>query len=280
MIPGSVHGIAAVVIQGKPFPLPAMKEAIIAAYSKLEGTEFPAGGKGVRDAYRVFTSGLLALNKALEETPGIGCEFAYPWVNLLLQGLNLSEFAHLATAGIKEELASPIHRHARRDPRGRWHYQWTSGARLYPEMKDLATRWQERGGEVVVSTASNRHLVEKIIAMTAFPCRRVIGMELAVTGNRFGRALAPGLRPNLGRGKVANIHDRLESEPVLVAGDSSNDYEMLISFPSTRMRLVVDRHAGGKIELLTRRALAGENGYLAQKIDPRRGEFKAAAGRD
>ena len=54
-----------------------------------------------------------------------------------------------------------------------------------------------------------------MIAMTAFPCRRVIGMELEIVGGRFGRALAPGLRPNLGRGKVDNIRRRLKTGPML-----------------------------------------------------------------
>ena len=67
--------------------------------------------------YRVFTSGLLALNRALEETPGIGCEFAYPWVNLLLQGLPLADFDRLAAAVIERELHAPLRRHALSDPR-------------------------------------------------------------------------------------------------------------------------------------------------------------------
>jgi len=275
-IPDTINDIDHVLIKGMPYPLKKMKNAVFAAYEQLL-QEAPAKGReGVDESYRVFTSGLLALNRALEETPGIGCEFAYPWVNLLLQGLSLAEFDRLAKAVIEEELISPLSRHAVNDPLRRWHYEWTGGIRLYPEMKNLAVAWQDHGGAVVISTASNRRLVEKMIAMTGFPCRRVIGMGLALAGDRFGRVLETGLRPNLGAGKVANIRALLENEPVLVAGDSRNDYEMLSTFPSTRMRLIVNRQAGGKIALLCRRALAGEKGYLAQEIDPQRGEFKAA----
>jgi hypothetical protein len=127
----------------------------------------------------------------------------------------------------------------------------------------------------VVSTASNRRLVEKMIAVTAFPCRQVIGMELAVAGRRFAGALKPGLRPNLGAGKVLNLRSRLDREPALVAGDSSNDYEMLSSFAATRLRLVIDRSAGGRITAIVRRARSGEAGFLCQEIDPRRGAFRA-----
>ncbi|HUU05896.1 MAG TPA: haloacid dehalogenase-like hydrolase [Patescibacteria group bacterium] len=274
MIPDSVNGVASVIINQKPFPLDKMKEAIVASYGELEAKTSHGGRIGFGDNYRIFTSGLLALNKSLEETPGIGCEFAYPWVNGFLQGLTLTEFEQMATTVIDQELRNPIRRHIRNDPRRRWRYEWTGGVRLYQEMKDLAAAWEDRGGAVVISTASNRQLVEKMIAMTAFHCRRVIGMGPATAGNRFGLVLELGLRPNLGTGKVANIRNLLKNEPVLVAGDSRNDYEMLSSFPSTRMRLIVNRHAGGKIALLCRRALAGEKGYLAQEINPQQGEFK------
>jgi phosphoserine phosphatase len=274
MIPDHVNGIASIIIKKKPFPLNKMKEVLVISYRELEDKNSQGGRIRSGDNYRIFTSGLLALNRALEETPGIGCEFAYPWVNLLLQGLSLVEFDRLANTVIKEELINPLSRHAVSDPLQRWSYEWTSGIRLYPEMKDLAAAWQDRGGAVVVSTASNRQLVEKMIAMTAFPCRRVIGMGLAIAGDHFGHIMEPGLRPNLGAGKVANIRALLEDEPVLVAGDSSNDFEMLSSFTSTRMRLIINRQAGGRIDFLCCRALAGENGYLAQEINPQQGEFK------
>ncbi len=279
-VPDTIHGINHVLIQGKPFPLKKIKDAVFTAYKHLKAGMTAGGRTGVDENYRVFTSGLLALNRALEETPGIGCEFAYPWVNLLLQGMTLAEFDRLAASVIAEGLDAPLGRRVIIDPLGRWRYAWTGGVRLYPEMKDLAACWRERGGEVVISTASNRRLVEKMIAMTSFPCRQVIGMELKVAGDRFGRSLAAGVRPNLGPGKVANIRRRLPGEPVLVAGDSGNDYEMLVSFPGTRLRLVIDHGAAGKIALLSRRARAGENGYLAQEIDLKRGEFRARASRD
>jgi phosphoserine phosphatase len=277
-LPEEIRGVGLILVQGRPFPLKTIKKAVCTAYERLKRKYSSALKENLDKDYRIFTSGLLALNRALEETPGIGCGFAYPWVNLLLQGLPLDEFDRLAVSVVEEELANPLRRHVLSDPLGRWRYAWTGGIRLYPEMRDLAARFRERGGRVVVSTASNRQLVEKMASLTAFPCQSVIGMELKVAGGRFGRSLAPGLRPNLGLGKVANLRRRLEGEPALVAGDSGNDYEMLVSFPGTRLRLVIDRHAGGRIALLARRARSGEKGLLAQKINPRRGEFRAAPG--
>jgi len=280
MVPDRIHGIGHVRIKGRPFSLKKMKNAVFRAYARLK-TGSPSCEKSrIDEDYRIFSSGLLALNRALEETPGIGCEFAYPWMITLHQGLTLPEFDRLATSVIQEELRNPIVHRSLADPLKRWRYDWTSGIRPYPEMRDLADRWQERGGKVVVSTASKRQLVEKMIAKTGFPCQQVIGMELEIAGGRLGRVLKPGLWPNLGKGKVANIRARLAGEPTLVAGDSSNDYEMLTAFRSTRVRLLIDRRGRGKIALARRRARAGENGYLAQEIDPKLGTFKAARRRE
>jgi phosphoserine phosphatase len=276
-VPDTINGIGTLRLNGRPYSLKKMKEAVFAAYGNLRSRHSAVVHGRSDDDYRVFTSGLLALNRALEETPGIGCEFAYPWVNTLLQGLTPAELDEIAAGVIAGELRQPLRRRAVQDPQRRWRYDWMDGIRLYPEMRDLAACWQERGGRVVVSTASFRKLVERMIALTAFPCRQVIGMELALAGGRFGRGLQPGLRPNLGKGKVANIRNRLAREPVLAVGDSSNDFEMLTAFPATRLRLVIDRHAPGRIRDLVRRAREDEEGWLAQRIDRRHGTFKAAS---
>jgi len=273
MIPDSVNGVASVIIRQRPLLLRQMKETIVAAYTELEAGAFRVSRLEARDCYRIFISGLLALNRAFEVTPGIGCAFAYSWVNGFLRGISMPEFAALAATVIEQELRAPIRRRSRCDTLHRWSYNWSSGIRLYPEMKALAKELANRGGKVVVSTASNQALVEKMIAVTGFTCQRIIGMALTIENGRFGPGLQAGLLPNLGSGKVANIRKQLEQEPALVAGDSDNDTEMLSSFPATRMRLIIQRSGGQKITVLTGKALAGEPGYLLQKTDHRLGKF-------
>jgi phosphoserine phosphatase len=276
-IPDTIAGVGRVLLNGQPFSLQELKRTVFSAYGRLLRRP-PRAEAGRRDDdFRVFASGLLALNRALEETPGIGCEFAYPWVNTLLQGLSPAELDELAAGVIARELRQPLRRRALVDPRRRWRYDWLDGVRIYPEMRELAACWRERGGRVVVSTASNRQLVERIVAMTGFPCHEIVGMELAVAKGRFTPRLKPGLQPNLGPGKAANLRARFRSEPALVAGDSSNDYEMLTAFPATRLRLVLDRRRPGRIARLVCRAISGETGYISQEIDLRRGTFKTAA---
>jgi len=274
-LPDRVNGVGHLSLQGGRYPLARVRDEVFSALDRLQRRPIAEEAESGRTDFRIFSSGLLALNRALEETPGIGCAFAYPWVNTLLQGFSSAELERIASQVAAREGRAPLRRRAVLDPAGRWRYDWLDGVRLYPEMRDLAACWRARGGEIVVSTASNRRLVERTIAVAGFPCSRVIGMELALAGGRFAGRILPGTEPNLGAGKVANIRRLLAREPVLAAGDSGNDYEMLTSFPATRLRLVIDRRAGGRIRELVRRARAGEAGFLAQEVDPRRGAFRA-----
>lgn len=276
-LPDRVNGVGRVRLRGGALPLKKIRDEVFAALDRLQRRPVAEDdGRSLEDG-RVFASGLLALNRALEETPGIGCAFAYPWVNFLLQGFSPGELDLLSSLVVGRELCAPLRRRAVLDPRRRWRYDWLDGVRLHPEMADLAARWRERGGRVVVSTASNRRLVERAAAGAGFPCDAVIGMELATRDGRFVARLAAGARPNLGAGKVANLRRRLGREPVFVAGDSGNDLGMLTAFRATRLRLVVVRGGGGPLRPLISRARAGERGYLAQEVDARRGAFRACS---
>jgi phosphoserine phosphatase len=250
-----------------------MKDEIARAHKKISALGAIAAKAELSGPYQDFCAGLLALNRGLETTPGIGCEFAYPWVNQFFREMTPGELTQMASTVINEQLRVPIRELSISDTRQRWSYAWDSGIRIYREMKDLAAVFLDRGAEVVVSSASNRQLVEKMIVMTAFPCRRVIGMALPVSDGRFGAGLETGLRPNLGPGKVENIRFHIGREPVFAAGDSDNDAELLSSFASTRMRLIVGRGSGKKIAALARRALAKEAGYLWQGVDKCKGKF-------
>jgi phosphoserine phosphatase len=277
-LPDRVNGVARLSLAGRRVALARVRDEVFSALDRLQRRPVSGDDGRCRNDFRVFTSGLLALNRALEETPGIGCAFAYPWVNTLLQGFSPAELERVAAQVAEREEHAELRRRAVIHPGGRWRYDWLDGVRPYPEMRGLAACWQARGGEVVISTASNRRLVERAIAIAGFPCSRVIGMELALENGRFANRIPPGMAPNLGAGKVANIRRLLAMEPILVAGDSSNDYEMLTAFPATRLRLVIDHRAKGRVRELVRRARAGAAGFLAQAVDTRRGGFCAPGG--
>lgn len=271
IIPDQVNGIGRVRINGQAFPLRQVKEQVVHAYEKIAGRALAEIRSS--DAYRDFSAGLLALNRGLEETPGIGCEFAYLWTINFFEGFRPLEVRRLAAEVIRGELGSRLQNQTWSDSRQRLLYRWTAGFRPFPEMADLSQVLKKAGCRVVVSTASNPLIVESMLPHTGFAAERVIGQTSGLARGRMLGTLAPGLQSNFGGGKVENLRSRLEREPVFAAGDSPGDYEMLTAFPGTRLKLLIRRPRPGKMAALYRRALSGDPHFLLQDIDRKLGKF-------
>ena len=244
IIPGRVHGIERVNISGKSWPLRRLKERIVRAYERIAGRALAriAGS----DDHLDFSAGLLALNHGLEQTPGIGCEFAYLWTVHFLEGFRPAEVRQLAQEVARQELQSPLQGRSWNDSRRQLAYRWTVGIRPFPEMADLSRVLKEAGCRVLVSTASNPLIVEAMMPSTGFAAERVLGQAAGMAKGRLLGTLAPGLKSNFGSGKVENLKRALDREPVFTAGDSPGDYEMLTAFPGTRLKLLIRRAAAGK----------------------------------
>jgi phosphoserine phosphatase len=274
IIPDQVHGIDHINVNGQPIPLPQVKGQIVSAYEKIFDralTEIRASA-----AHRDFSAGLLALNRGLEETPGIGCEFAYPWIINFLQGFSPAEVYRLAIEVIDSELQSGIENRTMSDSREQLLYHWTAGIRCFPEMADLARILKKAGCRVIVSTASNPLIIETMMQRTGFAAELVIGMASGLENGILQGTLAPGLAPNFGPGKVENMCRLLDQEPVFAAGDSSGDYEIMTAFPGTRLKLLIRRRQPEKMVTLYKKALAGDRQYLLQDVDLATGQFLAA----
>jgi phosphoserine phosphatase len=271
IIPDRVNGIGHVLINGLALPLRRIKEQVVGAYKKIVGRSLAEIGPG--DAFRDFSAGLLALNRGLEETPGIGCEFSYLWTVNFLQGFRPAEVRRLAEEVIRHELQSRLENRTWSDSRQRLRYSWRAGIRLFPEMTDLSRALRSSGCRVIVSTASNPLIIEAMIPLAGFSAGLVLGQASGTARGRLLGTLAPGLRSNYGKGKVENLLRRLDREPALAAGDSPGDYEMLTAFPATRLKLLIRRPRPEKMAALYRRALGGDPHFLVQDVDRRRGEF-------
>ena len=271
IIPDQVNGIDRVQINGRALPLRQVKEQVVNAYEEIAGRTLAEISSG--EAYRDFSAGLLALNRGLEETPGIGCEFAYLWTVNFLQGFRPAEVRRLARKVIRQEMRSRIQEQTWCDSRQRLHSSWTSGVRPFPEMTDLSRVLKKAGCRVVVSTASNPLIVEAMIAATGFMAERVIGQASGMAKGRLLGTLAPGLQSNFGSGKVENLRQGLDREPVFAAGDSPGDHEMLTAFPATRLKLLIRRSRPGKMTGLYHRALDRDPHFLLQDIDSGLGKF-------
>ncbi len=273
IIPGRVHGIDHMNINGKAWPLRRLKERIVGAFHKISGRTLAqiAGS----DDYLDFSASLLALNHGLEQTPGIGCEFAYLWTVQFLEGFRPAEVRRLAEAVARHELQSPLQERSWSDSRRQLAYRWTAGIRPFPEMADLSRVLKKAGCRVLVSTASNPLIVEAMLPSTGFAAERVLGQAAGIARGRLLGTLAPGLLSNFGDGKVENLKRALDREPVFAAGDSPGDYEMLTAFPGTRLKLLIRRPRPGKMSALYRRALSGDPRFLLQDIDRGQGKFTA-----
>jgi phosphoserine phosphatase len=271
IIPDQVNGIDLVHINGRALPLRQVKEQVVGAYKKIAGRAMAEISSG--DAYSDFSAGLLALNRGLEETPGIGCEFAYLWTVNFLEGFRPAEVRRLTAEVFRLEMQSRIQDQTWSDSRQHLLYSWTAGVRPFAEMADLSRVLKKAGCRVVVSTASNPLIVETMIANTGFAADRVLGQASGMAKGRLLGTLAPGLRSNFDSGKVENIRRLLNQEPVFSAGDSPGDYEMLTAFPGTRLKLLIRRPRPGKMAALYRQALKGDPNFLLQDIDRGLGMF-------
>jgi len=275
IIPDQVLGIDHININGQLWPLPKIKRQIVNAYEKIFGHDLIE----IRDsaALRDFSVGLLALNRGLEETPGIGCEFAYLWTIHFLAGFSPAEVCRLAKEVIDRELQSAIEDHVMGDSLETLSFHWTNGIRPFAEMVDLARVLKKIDCRVVVSSASNPLLIETMMQRIGFSADQVIGMASAIENNILQGTLTPGLAFNYGPGKVENMKKLLGRDPDFAAGDSNGDYEMVTAFPGTRLKLLVRRKQPGKMAGLYDQALAGDPRYLLQDVDPASGRFSAAA---
>ncbi|MBN2399966.1 MAG: haloacid dehalogenase-like hydrolase [Candidatus Aminicenantes bacterium] len=275
IIPEQVHGIGHIRDHDRLLPLSALKGQIVGAYEKI--FDRPRNEIRADSAYHDFSAGLLALNRGLEETPGIGCEFAYPWTLNFLQGFSPDDVRRLAATVMDNELQTAIRRRSLSDSREHVTYSWVEGIRLFPEMADLAHCFNQGGCRVIISTASNQLIVETMAARVGFAAEHVIGMDVQIENGTLSGTLAPGPAPNFGPGKALNLRRRLEQEPVFVAGDSSGDYDMVTVFHDTRLKLLIRREQPGKMIPLYQKALAGDPQYLLQDVDRNGGSFLAAA---
>ena len=271
IIPDQVLGIDRVQINGQSLPLPAVKRRIVAAYEKIFGRRL--GEVRASAAYLDFSAGLLALNRGFEETPGIGCEFAYPWSVNFLWGFAPGEVRRMAATVIGDELQATIRERSRSDSQKRLSYRWTAGIRPFPEMADLARNLRRAGCRIIVSTASNPWIIETMAQRTGFAAEKVIGMAAASKNGMPRSAPRNGWAPNFGPGKVENLRRRLDREPVFIAGDSEGDYDMLTAFPGTRLKLLIRREHPGKMAALYQKALAGDRHYLLQDVHRAAGRF-------
>lgn len=96
---------------------------------------------------------------------------------------------------------------------------------VYPAQQRLIQTLQAAGVTVWIVSASNQWIVEAAAPVIGVPVSQVVGIRLAVKkGLITDEVIAP---VTYRQGKVTAIDTYIGQQPVLVAGDSMTDYEML-----------------------------------------------------
>lgn len=245
-------------------------------YARLERSAFVDPTPDTTVARREFSSRLAALYVGLEMTPGIGARFAYPWVCGLLGGFSDDEVASLALDAWNASVTEPI--------------GWTTfsaggispttmrtGVRAISEIRELIDALNAVGVECFIVTASEQTLIRTVAPSIglAVPPDNIFGMRLEkdAQGKR-GTTLANGAIPTYREGKRATIEREILPRgvaPLLVAGDSDTDFEMLDA-DANALRLIIHRTDEGDIA-----KLYASDRTLLQGRDERAGHFVPAA---
>lgn len=243
--------------------------------------------------YANFTSKLRYLYDALDGT--FGAEVSYLWITYFFTGLDETQVRTLVRDAMEWQLQQPIERVTWTSPdelpgeAGVVKVTWKNGLRLLPEMQELYRTTREEGVDVWVCTASLSAVIREISSNPRFGYANgaefVIGMELEQ--DRKGRFLPlarKGYELTFGPGKTAAVQRRLVSRygygPILVAGDSHGDEDMLQDFPDTLLSLIIKRSARPGSKLARLHQLAAEQRgqesprYLLQERDETRGCFR------
>ncbi len=222
--------------------------------------------------FQDFFAKLAFLYDGYVATPGIGADYAFPWVTYLLAGHSTAEVKVLAREAIAHELGRELVKVVLRSPpgfptrAGAVECSFNGGLRVIPEMQDLISTFQANGIDVFVVSASFKPVVETFGAPGNFgysvPPENVIAMELATDASGI---LLPEYRPGWAKtyrqGKVEAIDRAIKVglgknwDPLFAAGDSDGDYEMLAGFPGMKLSLIWNRVKGGDIGKLSRQAV-------------------------
>ena len=164
----------------------------------------------------------------------------YPYAAQLMAGLSEAEVRRLSATFFAEHFRQNV----------------------YPAQQVLIQKLQEAGVDVWIVSASNQWLIEAAANYLGVPASRVVGIRLEVKDARLTEQI---IQPITFRaGKVAAIKKYIGQQPVLVAGDSMTDYEML-QYASGLRILINPRDKG--VDNANIYKLATKQGWLIQNWD-------------
>ncbi|MTH45796.1 HAD family hydrolase [Intestinirhabdus alba] len=223
-------------------------------------------------------------------------EVSYPWVTYLFKNMTPGQVADLTQKTIAWQRSTPVESVLWESPAalpgkaGVVSVTWHNGFRLVPEMQDLYQALQKAGVDVYVISASNLEVIKSIVTRPPYsvPETQVFAMRLLHTSDgKLTAGLDPDYPQTQGKGKTETIRKFIQNKyagkgPLLVAGDSEGDQNMMSDFPDTEVVLIINRlrPADSVIGQLSKRAVEEykqkDAKILLQGRNDNTGEFIAA----
>jgi phosphoserine phosphatase len=204
--------------------------------------------------YQDFTTKVRYLYEAIGDT--FDHAVSYPWVLYLLTGLTEEQVRDLTAKTTEWQQSQPVQAVTWTSPAslpgkaGVVSISWKNGMRLVPEMQDLIIKLRENGFDFWICSASFVDVVKEISSNPKFGYDnsdpRVIAMELERDAKgRIVTEFRKGYDQTQGPGKTKAIHRFLVSKygygPLMIAGDSEGDQNMMNDFDSIKTVLIINR---------------------------------------
>lgn len=178
-----------------------------------------------------------------------------PWVTYLFMNMSPEQVSDITAKTIEWQNSEPIEEVIWESPAslpgkaGIVSVNWHNGFRLVPEMQELYQLLQKAGIDVYVISASNFEVIKSIVTQPPYsvPESQVFAMHLLRTkDNKLTSVLDPVYSPTQGKGKTETIRKFIQGKyngkaPLLVAGDSEGDQNMMSDFPDTDVILIINR---------------------------------------
>ena len=213
-----------------------------------------------------------------------------PWCNYLFVGMTPAEVRQLALESHRHSLHLPLEHRTWTSPQslpgqaGVIQIRFRSGYRIPEELVDLYQALSQHGIEPYIVSASFRDIIVAIASADEFgyqvPPSHIYGMVLALDdGGRYTTDYSPDHLPTQRQGKTQTIQQCIQpqyqgQDPVLVAGDSQGDYEMLTDFPHLEVGLLFNLGRDDHFAELVYEALAPSGRYQADFLLQGRDEYQ------
>lgn len=206
-------------------------------------------------------------------------DVSYPWVLYLFHGMTRQEVKALAKEANDFGIGNKLESYTIESSdvligeAGKVSHKYKSGLRTQPEVANLFHELRDNGIKVYVVSASLQDIVQVFANDRSYGYNldeeNVYGMRLEMNGDKYTYNYKKGYPQTQTKGKVEVINKYIKpqhngKEPILVAGDSGGDYNMLTEFKDIKVLLLMKRE--GKLD-----DLVNDSRALIQKRNPQTG---------